>query len=68
VDTFHWDVVMVPVTPTVHPDREGYHHNAHDTVTQNTLQDDHEKKELENLLRPCSSDGTELSTGITAEC
>jgi hypothetical protein len=36
VDPFQWDVVMVPVSPTVHPDREGYHHDAHDAVTQNT--------------------------------
>jgi hypothetical protein len=36
VVAFQWYVVMVPVSPTVHPDREGHHHDAHDTVTQNT--------------------------------
>jgi hypothetical protein len=36
MDAFQWGVVMVPVSPTVHPDREGYHHNTHDTVIQNT--------------------------------
>jgi hypothetical protein len=44
--TFQRDAVIVPVSPTVHPDREGYHHNAHYTVTKKKhfyLQDDHEK-------------------------
>jgi len=58
VDAFQWDVVMVPVSPTVHPDREGYHNNTHDTVTQNTSTGWSRKKG--NSLRRCLSDGTEF--------
>ena len=34
--TFQRKVVVVPVSATAHPDREGYHQNGHYTGTQNT--------------------------------